>query len=70
MAKLLLDRLRDMSCDRDPFTPSHRDCICLITTDAANEIERLQAIIGMALANIDDVGTETLREILATKVER
>lgn len=38
----LLDRLRDMGCDREPFTPAHKDCICRLTNEAANEIERLR----------------------------
>jgi hypothetical protein len=39
----LLDRLRDMGCDREPFTPEHAKCVCRLTNEAAREIERLKA---------------------------
>jgi hypothetical protein len=38
-----LDRLREMGCDREPFTPEHEKCICRLTNEAANDIEQLQA---------------------------
>lgn len=38
----LLERLRDIGCDREPFTPSHKDCVCRLANAAADEIERLR----------------------------
>lgn len=39
----LIDRLRDMPCDREPFTADHKDCICRLTNAAADEIEKLRS---------------------------
>lgn len=39
----LIDRLHETRCDREPFTPDHAKCICRLTTEAADEIERLRA---------------------------
>lgn len=39
----LLDRLRDVKCDREPFTPDHANCVCRLTNEAADEIERKAA---------------------------
>jgi hypothetical protein len=44
-APTLLDRLRDMGCDREPFTPEHAKCVCRLTSEAANEIERLRTAL-------------------------
>lgn len=44
--KELLDRLRDTRCDRAPFTPDHAECVCRLTNEAANEIERLRVQFG------------------------
>jgi hypothetical protein len=41
----LLDRLRAVGCDREPFTPDHANCVCRLTNEAANEIERLLAAL-------------------------
>ena len=38
----LLDRLREMGCDREPFTAAHADCICRLTNEAAGKIEILE----------------------------
>lgn len=37
----LADRLREVRCDREPFTPDHAKCICRLANEAADEIERL-----------------------------
>lgn len=39
----LVDRLQEVRCDREPFTPDHAQCICRLTSEAAREIERLRA---------------------------
>ena len=36
----IVERLREVGCDREPFTPDHVKCICRLTNDAADEIER------------------------------
>lgn len=51
MSKLLLDRLRDVGCDREPFTAAHKDCICRLTNEGAREIERLTSV----MADYEDV---------------
>lgn len=48
----LLDRLRDVGCNRQPFTPEHADCICRLTNEAANEIERLAATIPAIIKDV------------------
>ncbi len=53
----LLDHLRNVGCDRMPFTPEHADCKCRLASKAAKEIERLRgalekAIPWMALAAV------------------
>jgi hypothetical protein len=39
----LLDRLREVGCNCEPFTADHAHCICRLTNEAAAEIERLCA---------------------------
>lgn len=39
----LVERLRRTRCNKEPFTASHADCICLIVSEAADEIERLRS---------------------------
>jgi 3-deoxy-D-arabino-heptulosonate 7-phosphate (DAHP) synthase len=39
----IVERLRNIDCDHEPFTPAHKDCICLMTNEAANEIDDLRA---------------------------
>lgn len=41
----LLERLREVGCNRQPFTPEHADCICRLTNEAADEIERLRDVL-------------------------
>lgn len=43
MSSTLLDRLHDVRCDREAFTPDHAGCICRLANEAADEIERLRA---------------------------
>lgn len=43
----LIERLRETGCDREPFTPSHKDCVCRLTNAAADEIERLRRELGV-----------------------
>lgn len=40
----LLERLEDMPCDREPFTPDHADCKCRLAHEALKEILRLRRI--------------------------
>lgn len=44
----ILERLQDVGCDRQPFTPEHAKCICRLTNEAAAEIERLQGDLQVA----------------------
>lgn len=37
----LVERLREVGCDREPFTADHAKCVCRIANEAADEIERL-----------------------------
>ena len=46
----LLERLRDVGCDREPFTPAHAKCICRLANAAADEIERLTSAVEFAHA--------------------
>lgn len=48
----LVDRLRETLCDREPFTPDHAKCVCRLTNEAADEIERLSATLKEAFAAI------------------
>lgn len=41
----LLERLRDVRCDRAAFTPEHAGCVCRLTNAAADEIEHLQKLL-------------------------
>ena len=45
MSSDLVERLRDTPCNREPFTAAHANCQCRLANAAANDIERLQAII-------------------------
>lgn len=36
----IVERLRDVGCDREPFTPDHAECVCRLTNEAADYIER------------------------------
>lgn len=47
----IVERLRETTCDRQPFTPEHAMCKCRLAHEAAAEIERLRAL----LRRIDDV---------------
>lgn len=42
MSPSLLDRLREVRCDHEPFTPAHARCVCRLANEAADELERLQ----------------------------
>jgi hypothetical protein len=53
MSDPLLDRLRNTACNHAPYTPEHKDCICRLANEAADEIEALRAL----LKRIDDVTT-------------
>lgn len=33
-------------CTREPFTPSHAECQCLVANKAAYEIQRLRELVG------------------------
>lgn len=41
MGTPLVDRLRDVGCDHEPFTPNHAKCTCRLANEAADEIEKL-----------------------------
>lgn len=41
----IVERLREVGCDREPFTPDHARCVCRLTNEAAGEIERLRKLL-------------------------
>lgn len=43
MEKTLAERLRDVGCDREPFTPDHAHCVCRLTGAAADALEKIEA---------------------------
>lgn len=53
----LIERLENVGCDREPFTPAHAKCICRLTSEAAREITRLRealtdiAVYGCGMLN-------------------
>lgn len=47
----LIESLRNVKCDREPFTSDHAACVCRLTNAAADEIERLRAELDRATAN-------------------
>lgn len=59
----LITKLRDVGCDREPFTPDHSMCVCRLTNAAADEIERLRRdvavqkdIVGLLRAQLRVLG--------------
>ena len=57
----LHNRPRKVCCDREPFTDAHRDCICRLVNEAADEIERLEQAVAAereACAKIADNATD------------
>lgn len=36
------NRLREVGCDRQPFTPEHAKCICRLVNEAADDIDELR----------------------------
>lgn len=36
----IVERLRDVKCNREPFTPDHANCVCRLANEAADYIER------------------------------
>ena len=52
MSTPLQDRLQEVRCDREPFTPDHAGCICRLTNEAAVEIERLRQQLGELAAAV------------------
>ena len=38
----LLESLREVRCNRQPFTPEHADCVCRLTNAAAEVIETIR----------------------------
>ena len=49
----LVDRLRDVGCDRAPFTPEHAECVCRLANEAADELERLDKMVRHASEKYD-----------------
>ena len=52
MAITLLERLRQVECNREPFTPEHAKCVCRLTNEAAAEIEQYERDEASQLAAI------------------
>lgn len=50
----IVERLEDVGCDREPFTPDHAKCICRLAREAAAEITRLRAALARCLEYIED----------------
>jgi len=44
----IVERLRDIGCDREPFTPEHAKCQCRVAHKAADEIEKLRELLRRA----------------------
>lgn len=59
----LATRLRDVRCDREPFTPDHGKCVCRLTNEAANVIERAEAAFKSLIAAIEREGFEVLSDV-------
>lgn len=51
----LVSRLREVRCNREPFTPDHEGCVCRLANEAADELERLRARAGKAELTIGRV---------------
>lgn len=49
----LTDTLRDVRCNREPFTPEHAKCICRLTNKAADQIDSLQAQVEVLRGALD-----------------
>lgn len=66
-APALIDRLREVGCDHEPFTPDHAKCICRLTNEAADEIERAVLALGgdPGADNVADLAKCRMGEILA-----
>ncbi len=45
MLSTLPERLRNIECDREPFSADHAHCVCRAAVAAAEEIERLEAAL-------------------------
>ncbi|MDO9381877.1 MAG: hypothetical protein Q7T86_03345 [Hyphomicrobiaceae bacterium] len=43
--KHIIERLEDVRCDRQPFTPDHAKCICRLTNEAAKDIAEREETI-------------------------
>lgn len=43
----IVDQLRNIGCDREPFTPEHAKCQCRTCNAAADEIERLRSDLAL-----------------------
>lgn len=59
----IVDQLRNIECDREPFTAEHVKCICRVSNAAADEIERLRRevrverdIVGLLRAQLRVLG--------------
>jgi hypothetical protein len=49
----IVQRLREVGCDREPFTHDHAKCICRLANKAGDEIERLRT----KLANVEELAS-------------
>lgn len=64
MQSPLLDRLREVRCDREPFTPEHAHCVCRLTNEAADVLERAESAFKSLIASIEREGYDVLHDIL------
>lgn len=66
----LLDRLRDVKCDREPFTPDHANCVCRLTNEAADYIERKATSDVMGLHGPKPAAVEMAAKSIAMSLGR
>lgn len=54
----IVTALRSVSCDQEAFTANHRRCICRLTNLAADEIEKLRAVLDRAEAKANEIAND------------
>lgn len=68
LRKPLPERLRDVGCDRAPFTPEHAECVCRLTNEAADVMERMRSCFDTMQKAIEREGYDVLINIDGTEV--
>lgn len=60
----LLERLGEVGCDREPFTPDHAGCICRLTGEAADALGVLHAQVKL-MRECHDEAEQILRSAMS-----